>query len=57
MNMFPTEPGIPWLPVATTVTLCPLSASAAVCSKHDELDGLYTSVSKVIGDGLTAFEK
>ncbi|KAL5497639.1 hypothetical protein EMCRGX_G014148 [Ephydatia muelleri] len=32
-------------------------ASAAVCSKHDELDGLYTSVSKVIGDGLTAFEK
>ena len=31
--------------------------SSAVSSKHDELDGLYSSVSKVIGDGLSAFEK
>ena len=34
-----------------------ITASAAVSSKHEELDGLYNSVSKVIGDGLSAFEK
>ena len=60
ISPFPTEPGeYHLLMKITMVLLCHVDsvASSTVACKHEELDGLYSNMNKMILEELQSYEK
>ena len=59
ISLFPTEPGEYHLLLEINIVLSHLDsvASSTVACKHEELDGLYSNMNKMILEGLQSYDK